>query len=68
MRLKVEGSPVEVDGHTIPVTISVGISIAHDGVNGIAAMMKEADVALYEAKRTGRNRACAFDPAKAAAA
>jgi diguanylate cyclase (GGDEF)-like protein len=68
LRQKVADCVVDHKGSDISVTISIGMSVAHEGVNGIAALLKEADVALYEAKRTGRNRACAFDPAKAAAA
>jgi diguanylate cyclase (GGDEF)-like protein len=46
----------------IPVSISIGVGAAHDQTSGIGQMMKEADIALYEAKRTGRNRVCRFEP------
>jgi len=40
----------------IPVTISVGIAGASIRTSGIEALMRDADQALYEAKRAGRNR------------
>jgi diguanylate cyclase (GGDEF)-like protein len=46
----------------IPVTLSVGVGAAHDQTSGIGQMLKEADIALYEAKRSGRNRVCRFEP------
>lgn len=41
-----------------PLTLSVGVVIAHDGEN-IADALHRADQALYEAKRQGRSRAVA---------
>jgi diguanylate cyclase (GGDEF)-like protein len=46
----------------IPITISVGVGAAHDKTSGIGQMLKEADIGLYEAKRSGRNRVCRFEP------
>lgn len=48
-----------VDGKTVPITLSAGLSTYHDGAHGrIAAtdLIHAADQALYEAKRQGRNR------------
>ena len=46
---------------TLSPTASIGIAIAAPGIT-LAALMHEADQALYEAKRTGRNRVRAFAP------
>jgi diguanylate cyclase (GGDEF)-like protein len=42
-------------------TASLGIAIGAPGT-GLSALMADADQALYEAKRTGRNRVRAFTP------
>ena len=38
-----------------------------DGVDSVDALFKRADLALYQAKATGRNTVCFFDPAMQAA-
>ncbi len=40
--------------------VSIGISLRHDGAFDLAAMMIEADIALYRAKAMGRNRVHLF--------
>jgi diguanylate cyclase (GGDEF)-like protein len=56
--------PIVVDERLIPVTISLGANVARAEVSGIDELLKQADIALYEAKRSGRNRVCWFDPMK----
>jgi diguanylate cyclase (GGDEF)-like protein len=53
---------ITADSGFIPVTISVGSSVCDANTTGIEQLLKEADVALYEAKRAGRNRVCRFTP------
>jgi diguanylate cyclase (GGDEF)-like protein/PAS domain S-box-containing protein len=45
-----------VDGRELWVTTSVGISLYPDDSGDIDALVKHADAAMYEAKRSGRNR------------
>ena len=57
IRLSVGGSPLQVDGLHIPLTVSVGVaSHATDFEVDPAILLKKADLALYRAKATGRNR------------
>ena len=53
-------SPFSIHGHSIRVTASVGLAVAPD--NGVTAdeLMRHADIALYEAKNQGRDRAVLF--------
>ena len=49
-------------GTPLTVTISLGFAAAEPG-ESISTLMSRADRALYEAKRTGRNRALSADEA-----
>ena len=49
-----------VAGQSLSVTISVGVTVCRGDTGSIGELLKEADVALYEAKRCGRNRVCRF--------
>jgi len=45
-----------MDGQKINITVSIGVAIYPDTVDDINQIVTKADSALYEAKRTGRNR------------
>ncbi len=47
--------PYNIEGNTVSITISAGISIFPDHGEDTEALMKSADQALYEAKAAGRN-------------
>jgi diguanylate cyclase (GGDEF)-like protein len=51
-----------VDGQTMFATISVGVSIIQDPQQHLAALIEQADNALYRAKAEGRNRVALFLP------
>jgi diguanylate cyclase (GGDEF)-like protein/PAS domain S-box-containing protein len=53
----------EVAGERVYVSASVGVSLAPRDGGEIEALFKHADLALYEAKRAGRNRMALFTPA-----
>jgi len=57
IREAVSRTPVEVDGELIPISVSVGVaSHATDKEVHAEILLKKADLALYRAKATGRNR------------
>jgi diguanylate cyclase (GGDEF)-like protein len=50
---------VDAHGSAVTPTVSVGVTAALDGEHEPATVIARADQALYEAKRSGRNRAVA---------
>jgi diguanylate cyclase (GGDEF)-like protein len=51
--------PILVLGHTLNISSSIGIALLAEGSSDNASeLMKKADLAMYEAKRAGRN--CSF--------
>jgi two-component system cell cycle response regulator len=59
LRAKVETFLVEHEAQRIPVTISIGVASWLDQPDGAMKLISDADEALYEAKRSGRNRVVA---------
>jgi diguanylate cyclase (GGDEF)-like protein len=53
-------SPFSVKGQNIRVTASVGLAIAPENGTTADELMRHADIALYEAKNQGRDRAVLF--------
>ena len=47
--------PYDIEGHIVTVTASAGVSIYPDHGEDEEALMKSADLALYEAKAAGKN-------------
>lgn len=45
-----------VEGDAVDATISIGVAISNDPSRPVSELLSEADRALYEAKRSGRNR------------
>lgn len=55
LRILVEQSKVQVGGHTIQVTVSMGAALA--GCNdSVDTLVNKADRLMYESKKAGRNR------------
>ena len=52
------------DGHLVTVTASVGVAIFPNDGSEPDTLLHAADLALYQAKRTGRNRICLASDSK----
>lgn len=53
--------PIKMNGHVCICTSSIGISIFEDGKQNADELLKQADIAMYHAKSSGRNTICFFD-------
>jgi diguanylate cyclase (GGDEF)-like protein len=53
-------TPIDIEGQSLTVTASVGIAVAPVNGTTVDDVMRHADIALYEAKNAGRNRAVVF--------
>ena len=60
--INVMAPPFLVDGHSLSVGVSVGISMAPQDHDAAEQLLRYADMALYEAKRNGRNCYECFRP------
>ena len=60
IREAIEGKDVRVYDENLKVTVSIGISVFPDDSRDVAGLIEKADLALYQAKQTGRNKICAY--------
>lgn len=58
-------APVELEGTTVCVGVSIGISIYPGDGEDVVSLCKNADTAMYRAKAMGKNRCQFFDAAMA---
>ncbi len=56
LRKAVDSMVIETHSGELRVTVSLGVAIATPDVPDLATLINRADMALYEAKRSGRNR------------
>lgn len=60
--LRVSEEPFDIGDSKITVTVSIGVAAIDDHAAPLEHAVKNADEALYEAKRNGRNRVCSAVP------
>jgi len=61
--LDVLAMPYMVDAHRVSSTVSIGIVTSAHAEADADSVLRDADIAMYEAKRTGRARYVMFEPA-----
>lgn len=61
---EVLGGRIHVAGNDLPVNASIGIAVSSDPGSAAAGdeLMRNADIAMYEAKNAGKNRYAVFEP------
>jgi diguanylate cyclase (GGDEF)-like protein/PAS domain S-box-containing protein len=60
--LEVLAAPYQIGDHTVNSSVSIGIVTATHAVDDVESVLRDADIAMYEAKRTGRGRYVMFEP------
>ena len=61
--IRAVGQPYQISGHHYITTPSIGIAMFGYQRESIDELMKQADIAMYQAKAAGRNTMRFFDPA-----
>ena len=55
--------PFEIDGHEIVVTASIGVAFSSNSSHEAQGILRDAEIAMYRAKNTGKARSEVFDQA-----
>ena len=63
IRKAVSGTPLALDGKSVPCSVSVGVSCFPEDGRSLDTLAARADRALYQAKQTGRNCVVRYQPA-----
>jgi diguanylate cyclase (GGDEF)-like protein len=62
IRTAVSGPPVPTSAGEVLARISVGVATIANGDDGLRGLLSQADVALYQAKKAGRDQVQAWYP------
>jgi EAL domain-containing protein (putative c-di-GMP-specific phosphodiesterase class I) len=56
------GQPYQIEDQKFRVTPSIGVTLFKDVLHSPDELLKQADIAMYQAKKSGRNTLLFFDP------
>lgn len=59
----VTSTPIYLEGTTVTLTFSMGITTLDENVPNLESLIRHADQALYHAKHSGKNRICTYTEA-----
>ncbi len=55
-------TPHQISGHSLHITMSIGISLYPESSMNVETLVRDADTAMYQAKKRGRNQYLMFTP------
>lgn len=61
LRALLAATPLQIEGSSVPITVSIGLAVGALGETGATPLLRRADAALYRAKAGGRDRVCLAD-------
>ena len=62
--LEALSAPVAIEGRDLTVPASIGVALAPIGARiAVDELLRQADVAMYQAKAAGKQRLATYDPA-----
>lgn len=64
IREAIEDKSIRAYDEDLKITISIGIAVLPEDALDTEALVDKADLALYKAKQTGRNRVCVYEAGK----
>lgn len=53
-------APVQLAGHTLQINCSIGVSLFPEDARDLDSLLRVADVAMYQAKESGKGRYCFY--------
>ncbi len=56
LKKNISAQPVTFNGKSIYATVSIGVAVLDDSINTLEELLQRSDIALYEAKKKGKNR------------
>lgn len=59
--IKLMEKPIEIAGTSIDTTVSIGVAVHPDDALTSESLFKLSDIAMYRAKKKGRNQVCFFE-------
>jgi diguanylate cyclase (GGDEF)-like protein/PAS domain S-box-containing protein len=61
--LRVLTAPLSVAGRVISTSVSIGVTVHPEDARDLESILRNADLAMYKAKETGRSKVCFFQSA-----
>ena len=59
--LRAMQEPIQIEGRCLTIGMSIGVAIIQSDERNAAEVVRQSDIAMYEAKAAGKNRASVFD-------